>query len=120
MATAATPQWNPAEGVLCLAPETRVSEWKLAFSGGMGQRPRMRTIPAGNLIRLPQEIERTKERFGLPEETPGVSCYEAGRDGFWLHRALVAAVVEGRTKGRTKGRTNALCPGPPLLSVREA
>ena len=87
MATAATPQRNPAELVLCLALETSVSEWKMAFSSGMGQRPRMRTIPAGNLLRLQQEIERAKQRLGLPASTRVVSCYEAGREGFWLHRA---------------------------------
>ena len=27
-----------------------------------------------------------KARFGLPDDAPVVSCYEAGRDGFWLHR----------------------------------
>src|SRR5262249_44272995 len=31
-----------------------------------------------------------KKRFGLSEDTVVVSCYEAGRDGFWLHRWLVA------------------------------
>ena len=34
------------------------------------------------------EIRKAKHRFGLPEETPVISCYEAGRDGFWLHRYL--------------------------------
>ena len=35
-----------------------------------------------------------KRRFGLPEETPVISCYEAGRDGFWLHRYLEHQGVE--------------------------
>src|SRR5262249_15901356 len=34
------------------------------------------------------EIHKAKLRFGLPEHTPVLSCYEAGRDGFWLHRFL--------------------------------
>ena len=29
-------------------------------------------------------------RWGLSLEAPVISCYEAGRDGFWLHRYLVA------------------------------
>gem|GEM_PF-3696489 len=29
-----------------------------------------------------------KKRFGLSEEARVLSCYEAGRDGFWLHRYL--------------------------------
>lgn len=47
-----------------------------------------------DLVALQREIRRAKKRFGLPEETPVLSCYEAGRDGFWLHRYLVAQEVE--------------------------
>jgi transposase len=28
------------------------------------------------------------QRFGLPDTAPVVSCYEADREGFWLHRFL--------------------------------
>ena len=31
--------------------------------------------------------------FGLPAAAGVVSCYEAGREGFWLHRYLVARGV---------------------------
>jgi transposase len=34
------------------------------------------------------------ERFGLHEDTPVLSCYEAGREGFWLHRFLLSSGVE--------------------------
>ena len=34
------------------------------------------------------EITKAKKRFGLAEDAPVHSCYEAGRDGFWLHRFL--------------------------------
>ncbi len=40
------------------------------------------------------EIHKAKHRFGLPEETPVISCYEAGRDGFWLHRYLEHQGIE--------------------------
>jgi transposase len=40
------------------------------------------------------EIQNAKRRFGLPEETPVISCYEAGRDGFWLHRYLEHQGIE--------------------------
>jgi transposase len=36
------------------------------------------------------EIVQAKHRLGLPETAPVVSCYEAGREGFWLHRLLLA------------------------------
>jgi transposase len=56
----------------------------------MGQRPRIRQIPAGAVGALATEIERAKKRLGLASDAPVISCYEAGRDGFWLHRYLVA------------------------------
>lgn len=68
-------------------------EWKLAFTPGPGHPPRIRTMPARDLARLEREVVAALERFGLPPTTAVVSCYEAGRDGFWLHRALVARGV---------------------------
>ena len=79
---------------LFLAFELGQNKWKLGFTIGMAQQPRERTIPAGALDTLQQEIARAKQRFGLPEDARVVSCYEAGRDGFWLHRALVAHGVQ--------------------------
>ena len=35
-----------------------------------------------------REIARAKARFGLSESAAVFSCYEAGRDGFWLDRFL--------------------------------
>jgi len=68
--------------------------WKLGFTIGVAQPPRERMIPAGEVERLQQEIARAKQRFGLPEEACVMSCYEAGRDGFWLHRSLVAHGIQ--------------------------
>jgi len=67
--------------------------WTLAFTIGRAQRPRVRTIPAGALDRLTTELTAARRRFGLPATGPVCSCYEAGRDGFWVHRALRAAGV---------------------------
>lgn len=69
-------------------------EWKLAFAAELGQKARLRTIAAADLAAVDQEISRAKVRFGLAESAPVVSCYEAGRDGFWLHRWLWAQGVE--------------------------
>ncbi len=80
-------------GGLLLAFELGQRSWKLGFTVGMGQRPRIRQIPAGAVGTLVTEIERAKTRLGLPADSPVISCYEAGRDGFWLHRYLVAAGV---------------------------
>lgn len=79
---------------LHLAFELGKQRWKLGFSTGLGREPRYRTISAGDLEALGKEIEAAKERFDLSEDAPVVSCYEAGRDGFWLHRCLVDHGVE--------------------------
>jgi len=76
-----------------LAFELSSSNWKLGFTIGFGQRPRERNIRAGDLHALEREIGQAKERFGLPQDAPVLSCYEAGRDGFWLHRYLESAGV---------------------------
>lgn len=75
---------------LLLAFELGERVWKLGFSTGLGQRPRVRQVAAGAVKPVLEEIARAKVRLKLPADTPVVSCYEAGRDGFWLHRYLVA------------------------------
>ena len=75
--------------VLYLALDLGNSTWKLAFSVGLGQKPRIKTINARSTLSLVMEIRAAKKRFGLPEDAPVVCCYEAGRDGFWLHRFLL-------------------------------
>jgi transposase len=71
---------------LYLAFELGESDWKLAFTIGLGQKPRLRSMPARDLPRLQEEIAKAKQRFQRPADAPVRSCYEAGRDGFWLHR----------------------------------
>ena len=78
------------ERVLFMAFELSENTWKLGFTTGPGQKPRERAVAARDQGRLLQEIAQAKQRFGLPESAPVVSCYEAGREGFWLHRFLQA------------------------------
>jgi transposase len=78
---------------LYMAIELSNSEWHLGFTIGLGQAPRLRKLNARDLPGLSEEIRLAKVRFGLPEKTPVLSCYEAGRDGFWLHRYLTAKDV---------------------------
>lgn len=80
--------------VLYLAFELGETDWKLAFTVGVGQKPRLRSMPARDLPRLQEEIMKARKRFQLPAEAPMRSCYEAGRDGFWLHRHLTAIGVD--------------------------
>jgi len=85
---------STASAVLYLSFELGERDWKLAFTIGLGQRPRHRTIRAGQLRVLDDELVRARQRFGLSADALVRSCYEAGRDGFWLHRALVARGID--------------------------
>ena len=79
--------------VLFLALELGRKEWKLGFGTGMGKRPRERVVKAGDVESLAAEIDRARRRFGLKRDGQVVSCYEAGRDGFWIHRFLKSVGV---------------------------
>ena len=74
---------------LYVAFELGSTKWTLGCADAAAQRPRVRTIGAGDLRALEQELLRAKARFGLPLDASVWSCYEAGRDGFWLHRWLL-------------------------------
>ena len=78
-----------APPVLYVAFELGWTTWEMAFTTGAGQPPRIRTVPARLTTMVLSEIKRAKLRFGLPKNAPVLACYEAGRDGFWLHRFLV-------------------------------
>src|SRR2546423_14240200 len=90
MTTAAThpEQSHTTEATLLVAFELSENTWKLGFTTGHGQKPRERTVTARHHEHVLNEIAQAKRRLGLPETAPVVSCYEAGREGFWLHRFL--------------------------------
>jgi len=87
-------EYSEAKETLYLALELGNTEWRLAFTIGLGQKAREKVVAARDVVALAREIARAKERFNLPTSARVVSCYEAGRDGFWLHRFLVQARVE--------------------------
>jgi transposase len=78
------------ERVLFMAFALSEKTWKLGFTTGHGQKPRERAVAARDQGRLLQEIAQANRRCGLPESASVVSCYAAGREGFWLHRFLQA------------------------------
>jgi transposase len=73
---------------LYVALELGCDKWVLASATQAAEKPRFRTVPARNLAKLQEEIAKAKTRFDLPADAPVCTCYEAGRDGFWLHRAV--------------------------------
>lgn len=96
MTTAATQGSSTSSNgeVLHLAFELGSKTWKLGFTTGLGQKARQRNVRAGAVEVVRAEIARAKRRFGLSDEARVVSCYEAGPQGFWLHRFLLAHGVE--------------------------
>ena len=94
MSATRTNDSSKRQAVLYMALELGEKTWKVGFSMGLGQPPRQREIPGRAVMLLEEEIRAAKERFGLPAQTPVVSCCEAGRDGFWLHRWLGSIGVE--------------------------
>src|SRR5262252_1482344 len=68
-------------------------EWRIAWATSLGEKPRLRTLRARDTKRLLEEIEKARSAVNARRV---VSCYEAGRDGFWLHRFLHAQGIENR------------------------
>ena len=80
-------QGTTDHGIMYIAFELSNSTWRMAFSDG--NKKRHATIKARDLKQLGVEIDKAKRRFHLEEKTQIKSCYEAGRDGFWIHRYLL-------------------------------
>jgi transposase len=80
--------------ILLLAFELGEESWLLGFSSGFGQKTLRRKIAARDTAALMREIARAKAQLELPDDAVVHSCYEAGRDGFWLHRFLESEGVE--------------------------
>ena len=74
--------------VLYVGFELSAGQWKLASTTARGQRARVVSVRARDTEAILREIARAKVRFGLSESAAVFSCYEAGRDGFWLDRFL--------------------------------
>ena len=86
---------RPGKPVLHVAFELDDLRWTLTMGTGMGRRSRQRRVPPRDRTAVLREIEETKRRFGVVGGRT-VSCYEAGREGFWLHRWLVSEGIENR------------------------
>ena len=84
------------EATLYVALELGAREWTVAMTSAVASRPWLQKVPAGDLARLLRLVAAGRRRFGLAASAPVVSCYEAGRDGFWVHHALAAAGIANR------------------------
>lgn len=77
---------NQQENALFLGIELAKKHWEIAFSDGNERH--METIQSGNFHEVCEYISIYKEQFNLSEKAAVISCYEAGRDGFWVDRVL--------------------------------
>jgi transposase len=90
------PVMSVSEPTLFVAFELSQREWKLALTSGLSATPWVRTIASGDWAALERVLGQARERFGVSATVRVVSCYEAGRDGFWIHRAVTRLGLENR------------------------
>jgi transposase len=78
---------------LYMAFELGEKDWKLSLGDG-ARSPSRYTVAAGDTAALLECIAKAKARCALAPEAGVGSCYEAGRDGFWLHRWLIEQGID--------------------------
>jgi transposase len=83
---------------LCLAIELSKKSWDVLVCSPVAAKLSRYRSPAGDGASLLTLIARLRTkaeaRLGKPIEV--VSCYEAGYDGFWLHRLLMAHGIDNK------------------------
>src|ERR1043166_9461926 len=77
-------------GVL-VAIELSAKSWTLMIGDGSRQK---RFVVGPEVAAVEQALREVKARWGLAESVRVRSCYEAGRDAFWIHRSLVGRGIE--------------------------
>jgi transposase len=88
--TAVQHQSSKTGRTLYVAFELGCDKWRLASGTAMGDNARQRNVSARSHEAVLDEIAKAKVKFGMAPDAPVVCCYEAGRDGHWLHRFLTA------------------------------
>jgi transposase len=74
-------------GDLFVSFELGDKSWKVTASDGRRGASRY-NVDAGDTVAVAHCIDRARERCRLEPQAKVRSCYEAGRDGWWLHRWL--------------------------------
>lgn len=77
---------------LYMALELSNKTWKLGFHNTA--RMSSKSVEAGDLKALEEEISKARRKLHCSADCPVRCCYEAGRDGFWIHRALIDRKIE--------------------------
>ncbi len=86
------PTNNASRPVVYLAIELSASSWVVACRQPMNEKIKMHRMEAGDCEALLALIsdQRRKAVAALGVDVIVASCFEAGRDGVWLHRLLLA------------------------------
>ena len=77
-----------AAGELYMSFELGDKSWKLTISDGR-RGPSRYSVDAGDTAAVLDCVAKARGRSGVNAEAKVHSCYEAGRDGWWLHRWLI-------------------------------
>jgi transposase len=120
---------STASATILMALELGIREWKLTVTvlGVRREQIRHKTIAAGDLVALLEWVATVRQKTGVSAATPVWSCYEAGRDGFWIHRALEAQGIQNLvvdaasievSRRRRRARTDRL-DGEALVALLE-
>ena len=93
--TQTTPQGNdtPSQIDLYASFELADKTWKLSLSDAR-RGPSRYTVDAGDTVAVLECLTKARKRCGLSAQCKVHSCYEAGRDGWWLHRWLVEQGID--------------------------
>jgi transposase len=81
------------QGELYMSFELGDKSWKLTASDGQ-RGPSRYSVHAGDTEAVLDCVRRAKERCRLAPQAAVHSCYEAGRDGWWLHRWLTQQGID--------------------------
>ena len=76
------------QGELYMSLELGDKQWKLSFSDSR-RGPSRFSVDAGDAAAVADCVAKAKARCALDAQALVHSCYEAGRDGWWLHRWLM-------------------------------
>ncbi len=76
--------------ILYMSMELGEGTWKLGFTAGFGEKFVRRKVTARDGKAVLRTIALVKQSLGLDVDAEVRSGYEAGRDGFWLHRFLIS------------------------------
>ena len=83
---------------LFVALELSQATWLVALHSPIADKISINRIDGGDTDKLMALIEKKREQAArqLGRTMRVVSCYEAGRDGFWLHRFLIRHGIDNR------------------------